>query len=118
MPCAKPSPTAPTHRSAHLNFWLDPVTGLPLSPNQVSKAFQALVTVFVSSPQGRAVHAERITLHGARHSFVTNLLAAGVPMATVSKLAGHASVAFTVSRYGHLDEHADQLPVMYQGVAA
>jgi len=54
------------------------------------------VTVFVSSPQGRAVHAERITLHGARHSFVTNLLAAGVPMATVSKLAGHASVAFTV----------------------
>jgi hypothetical protein len=40
-------------------------------------------------------------------------------MATVSKLAGHASVAFTVSQYGHLlDEHADQLPVMYQGVAA
>ena len=40
-------------------------------------------------------------------------------MATVSKLTGHASVAFTVSVYGHLlDDHADALPVLYPDVAA
>ena len=85
----------------------------------VSKAFEVLVRVFVASPEGRAVHAERITLHGTRHSFVTNHPAAGTPMATVSKLTGHASVAFTVSVYGHLlDDHADALPVLYPDVAA
>jgi hypothetical protein len=36
------------------------------------------------------------------------MLAAGTPLATVSKLAGHASVSFTADRYGSLlDSHAD-----------
>jgi integrase len=44
----------------------------------------------------------RITLHGLRHSHVTHLLVAGVDVKTVSARAGHASVAFTLDRYGHV----------------
>jgi len=96
------------------------VSGRPLSPNMVSNAFEALVRVFVASPEGRAVHAEPITLHGTRHSFVINHLAAGTPMATVSKQTGNAPVALAVSVCGHLlDDHAaDALPVLSPDVAA
>ena len=94
-------------------LWLTPA-GRPLSPTAVSKAFDVLVRAFMASPEGRAVHAERLTFHGMRHSFASNHLAAGVPMATVSKLMGHASLAFTVDRYGHLlPEVADGLPALY-----
>jgi integrase len=44
----------------------------------------------------------RITLHGLRHVHVTHLLVAGVDPKTVSARAGHASVAFTLDRYGHV----------------
>ena len=96
------------------------VSGRPLSPNMVSNAFEALVRVFVASPEGRAVHAEPITLHGTRHSFVINHLAAGTPMATVSKQTGNAPVALAVSVCGHLlDDHAaDAPPVLSPDVAA
>lgn len=46
----------------------------------------------------------RITLHGLRHTHVTHLLVAGVDVKTVSARAGHASVAFTLDRYGHVLE--------------
>jgi integrase len=41
-------------------------------------------------------------LHDLRHTRITALLLAGVPALYVSQQAGHASVAFTMSRYGHL----------------
>ncbi len=43
----------------------------------------------------------RIGLHGARHSYVSMMLAAGVPIANVSKYSGHSSAAFTMARYVH-----------------
>ena len=42
-----------------------------------------------------------VTLHGLRHTWVTEQLAAGVPSETVQKRAGHATIAFTHDRYGH-----------------
>lgn len=43
---------------------------------------------------------KRITWHSARHSFASNLLAAGADIATVSNLLGHSGVAVT-QRYTH-----------------
>lgn len=40
-----------------------------------------------------------LTLHEARHTYCSTALAAGVSPAAVSRYAGHASVAFTLTRY-------------------
>lgn len=95
-----------THRAAFTapdpELFLDS-GGHHLSGDTVTKAFGHLVHSFTHNTA-----IPRLTLHGARHSFVTNLLTQGTPIATVSKLAGHASVSFTIDRYGHLlDSHAD-----------
>jgi len=44
----------------------------------------------------------RITLHECRHTFASYMIAAGVNAKAVSTYMGHASVAFTLDRYGHL----------------
>jgi integrase len=44
----------------------------------------------------------RITLHECRHTFASYMIAAGVNAEAVSTFMGHASVAFTLDRYGHL----------------
>ena len=57
----------------------------------------------------RALHAAcdaagvpRIRLHDLRHGRITRLLLAGVPVLYVSHQAGHSSVSFTMSKYGHV----------------
>lgn len=42
-------------------------------------------------------------VHALRHSFVTNMLAAGTDIATVSKLVGHANPDITYKIYAHTD---------------
>lgn len=49
----------------------------------------------------------RINLHVLRHTHVSNLIAAGVDILTVSRRVGHASPAITLSVYGHLCPNAD-----------
>lgn len=44
------------------------------------------------------------TTHQLRHTWVSMLLEAGTPLAVVSKLAGHKSVATTADVYGHLTD--------------
>ena len=44
----------------------------------------------------------RITLHVCRHTFASYMIAAGVNVKALSTFMGHASVAFTLDRYGHL----------------
>jgi integrase len=80
--------------------------GLPLSPNMVSKAFQRLADAFVRSPEGRAVHAERLTFHGLRHSWISTQLADGVPPTTVAAYVGHANIGVTYSMYTHISDSA------------
>jgi integrase len=41
-------------------------------------------------------------LHTLKHSFATHMLAAGVPLHTVSELLGHSFVAVTGDVYGHV----------------
>jgi integrase len=50
-----------------------------------------------------AVHGfEPILLHEARHTFASFLIAAGVNAKAISAALGHASIAITLDRYGHL----------------
>ncbi|MCI2170991.1 tyrosine-type recombinase/integrase [Schleiferilactobacillus perolens] len=44
----------------------------------------------------------RITVHGFRHSFISNLLIAGVPVTSVQKLVGHTDPAITLGIYAHV----------------
>ena len=43
----------------------------------------------------------RIRIHDMRHSFISNLVAAGVDLHTVKELAGHRDIQTTV-KYSHL----------------
>jgi integrase len=45
---------------------------------------------------------ESYSLHEARHTYVSFLLAAGIHVKAVSTFAGHASISITLDRYGHL----------------
>jgi integrase len=67
--------------------------GDPLDPPTVSATFGRLV---------RAAGLPRITLHGARHSFATVALEAGVDVLYVSEILGHSSPAVTQSVYQHV----------------
>jgi integrase len=43
-----------------------------------------------------------VRLHDLRHTFVSTLLALGVPPRTVMELAGHSAVTVTMTVYGHV----------------
>lgn len=44
----------------------------------------------------------RFTPHELRHTAASLMLGAGVPLPTVSRVLGHASIGITMDRYGHL----------------
>jgi integrase len=57
---------------------------------------------------------EPITLHEARHTYASLMIAAGVNAKALSTYMGHASITITYDRYGHLmpgneEEAADRL---------
>ncbi len=45
---------------------------------------------------------ERISLHSCRHTYASLMIDAGVDISKISKYMGHAQVAITIDRYGHL----------------
>jgi integrase len=45
---------------------------------------------------------ERLTLHDCRHTYASYMIAAGVNAKALSEYMGHASIAITMDRYGHL----------------
>jgi integrase len=45
---------------------------------------------------------DSIGLHEARHTYASLMIAAGVNAKALSEFLGHASVAITLDRYGHL----------------
>ena len=49
-----------------------------------------------------------VSLHTLRHTHASELLSAGVPIATVAKRLGHANANITLSIYAHALE-ADEL---------
>lgn len=71
--------------------------GEPIRQCALYKYFKAILK--------RAGLPAAVTVYSLRHAFVTFSLVAGVDAKTVSNEAGHANVAFTLTRYGHvLDE--------------
>ena len=50
----------------------------------------------------KAAGLERITLHECRHTFASLMIAAGVNAKALSTYMGHANIAITLDRYGHL----------------
>ncbi len=57
-------------------------------------------------PAVKATGLDGLRFHDLRHTFAT-LTAAGADPKQVSARAGHSSVAFTLDRYGHLYETAE-----------
>ncbi len=69
--------------------------GAPLRPEYVTRRFVALT---------KAAGLRKVRLHDLRHGASSLMLAAGVPMAIVSKMLRHSSIGITVDTYGHLSE--------------
>lgn len=67
--------------------------GAPLKPQYVTRLFDRL-RIEAGLPQ--------MTLHGLRHMHASLMIAAGAPLAVISKRLGHSSVSITSDIYGHL----------------
>lgn len=79
-------------------FTRAPDGSVPVRPDVVTKTFQRLAKD----------HAPGTRLHDLRHFSVTRLLAAGVPVKTVSGRHGHGSAAMTLDVYAHFMPASDQ----------
>jgi integrase len=66
----------------------------PLDPTNVLKIFYHLRDTAGLPPER--------TIHHLRHSHISHLVLAGVPILEVARRAGHANPAITLQRYGHL----------------
>lgn len=65
----------------------------------------------VWAPAVQAAGVEGFTFHGLRHTFVALLVAAGCNVREVSEWCGHATVGFTLTKYGGLFEDASDAAV-------
>jgi integrase len=83
---------------AHV-FSVDPDGARPWAPNDVTKAF-----IRVRARAGLP----SVRLHDLRHFAATRLLAAGVPVRTVSGRLGHANASTTLGVYAHFVEESDR----------
>lgn len=76
---------------------------------------QVHVTDFSKDLKRRAIAAgvtKRVTNHNFRHSYITHLLEAGVPITEVASLAGHKDIQTTYSTYMHLADTTLQRAAM------
>ncbi len=73
--------------------------GSPLHPEFITRHFQYLC---------RKAGLRQIRLHDLRHGSASLQLAAGIPIAVVSKRLGHSSIAITSDTYSHLLEGVGQ----------
>jgi integrase len=55
----------------------------------------------------RALKLPKVTLHGLRHTHVSQLIAAGLDIVSVSRRIGHANATITLGVYGHLYGNTD-----------
>jgi len=56
----------------------------------------------------RQARLERMTPHAGRHTFASLMIAAGVNAKALSTFMGHAKIAITLDRYGHLMPGSEQ----------
>jgi integrase len=67
------------------------------SPSRLSQDFAAVMDVLKID----------CTLHGLRHTHVSQLIAAGLDILTISRRIGHASPAITLNVYSHMFSNTD-----------
>lgn len=87
-------------------FTHDPGAAVPWAPDHVTKSFQRLRA---------SVKLDNVRLHDLRHFAATSLLAAGVPVRTVSGRLGHANAATTLGVYAHFVEASDKSAAVILG---
>jgi len=80
-------------------FACSPDGAEPCSPNDVTKEFIRL---------RKQLGLDGVRLHDLRHFAATRMLAAGVPVRTVSGRLGHANAATTLGVYAHFLEVSDR----------
>jgi integrase len=80
-------------------FSSEPDGRFPLVPGSVTKRFQTLRA---------SLGFGDMRLHDLRHFTATRLIAAGVPVRTVSGRLGHANPSTTLSVYSHFVQASDQ----------
>jgi integrase len=85
--------------SAAYVFSRDVDSSRPMTPNDITHAFIVL-------RDGLGLHGVR--LHDLRHFAATRLLAAGIPVRTVSGRLGHANAATTLGVYAHFLAESDR----------
>jgi integrase len=71
--------------------------GEPRSPNRISQDFAIVMDALKID----------CTLHGLRHTHVSQLISSGLDVLTISRRIGHASAAITLNVYGHLFANTD-----------
>jgi integrase len=71
----------------------------PLHPDTITKSFGRVC---------KSQEVKGVRLHDLRHLHATQLLAAGVPVRTVSGRLGHANAATTLNVYAHFLEASDR----------
>jgi len=86
------------HEDAFI-FSSEPDGSIPLVPGRVTKKFQTLRD---------SIGLETVRFHDLRHFTATRLIAAGIPVRTVSGRLGHASPNTTLTVYAHFVEASDQ----------
>jgi integrase len=80
-------------------FSNDPGGLLPWAPDYATKRFQTV---------RHSLGLDSLRLHNLRHFAATHLLAAGVPVRTVSGRLGHANPSTTLGVYAHFLKASDQ----------
>ena len=72
-------------------------TGRPYHPDMLTSRWRRLL---------KELKIDRVRLHDARHSCATLMHLRKVPIAVIAAWLGHASAAFTMSRYAHSQDEA------------
>lgn len=75
------------------------VDGKPKSPNNVTREWSRLV---------KAKNFPKVSFHALRHTHVSQLIASGMDVLTISRRIGHASPSITLNVYGHLFRNNDK----------
>jgi len=76
------------------------ITGEPIHPDTVTGWFSDFI---------KKTELPQISVHSLRHTNITLLIAAGIPIPTVSKRAGHSNTGTTTSIYAHAIKTLDEM---------